>query len=484
VAQFTGNTSGGVPAAGLAVLCVAQFVVVLDITIVAIALPAISRELGFQPGQLSWVITAYTVVLAGLLILGGRAADLFGAARMFRVGLVAFAVASLGCALAWSPAALIFARVAQGVGAAILSPAALAALNQLIERPGARRRALGWWTAAAAGGGASGWVLGGVITEFVGWRWIFAVNAPIGLAAALISLRVLSPISRPRSLGKRARHLDLVGALLVTAGVALGALGLSMIAEDAGHWPGWLVTACASMALMFFIRHEARIPRPLVPGGLIARPGVVGGNLTAAALTASTTPAMLTVILYVQDTLRLSPARGSLLFPAFNLAVIGGSLLGPFALSRIGVRAMLLTGFGAVVTAITLLLSLPGQGLPVLTLVTSFAVMGLGLGAASVASTTAGTAEVPDGEQGVAAGLLNSTAQLGTALGLAVTSPLVASAAAMDGYRRGFVAAAIIGLAGAISSLTVRGRGTSETGSVRSTVAQGGRIEGDDGKAE
>ena len=140
------------PAAGLAVLCVAQFVVVLDITIVAIALPAISRELGFPPGQLSWVITAYTVVLAGLLILGGRAADLFGAARMFRVGLVAFAVASLGCALAWSPAALIFARVAQGVGAAILSPAALAALNQLIERPGARRRALGWWEAGPAVG--------------------------------------------------------------------------------------------------------------------------------------------------------------------------------------------------------------------------------------------------------------------------------------------------------------------------------------------
>ena len=138
---------------GVAVLCVAQFVVVLDVTIVAIALPAISRDLGFQPGELSWVITAYTVVLAGLLILGGRAADLVGAARMFRVGLVAFSIASLACALAWSPAALICARIAQGVGAALLSPAALASLNELIERPGARRRALGWWTAAAAGGG-------------------------------------------------------------------------------------------------------------------------------------------------------------------------------------------------------------------------------------------------------------------------------------------------------------------------------------------
>jgi MFS family permease len=461
VPALTGNTSRTLPTGGLAVLCVAQFVVVLDVTIVAIALPAISRELGFQPAQLSWVITAYTVVLAGLLILGGRAADLLGATRMFRVGLLGFSVASLGCALAWSPAVLICARVAQGIGAAALSPAALAALNQLIESPGARRRALGWWTAAAAGGGASGWVLGGLITEFAGWRWIFAVNVPIGLAAALISLRVLSPISRPPSDEEHIRQLDLLGALLVTAGVALVALGLSMIAEDVGHWPGWLVVAFASVALTLFLWHEARIARPLIPGSLITRPGVVGGNLTAAALTASTTPAVLTVILYVQDTLRLPPGRGSLLFPAFNLAVIGGSLLGPLALNRIGVRAMLLSGFGAVTAAITLLLTLPGQGLPVLTLSVSFAVMGLGLGAASVASTTAGTAEVPDGEQGVAAGLLNSTAQLGTALGLAVTSPLVASAAAMDGYRLGFVAAAIIGLAGAISSLTVRGRGTS-----------------------
>ena len=140
---MTGNTSRTLPTGGLAVLCVAQFVVVLDVTIVAIALPAISRELGFQPARLSWVITAYTVVLAGLLILGGRAADLLGAARMFRVGLLGFSVASLGCALAWSPAALIWARVAQGVGAAVLSPAAVAALNQLIERPDSRRRALG-----------------------------------------------------------------------------------------------------------------------------------------------------------------------------------------------------------------------------------------------------------------------------------------------------------------------------------------------------
>ncbi len=461
MSDFAGNNSLAGTVGGLAVLCVAQFVVVLDVTIVAIALPAISRDLGFQPAELSWVITAYTVVLAGLLILGGRAADLLGAARMFRVGLVCFSIASLACALAWSPAALICGRITQGVGAALLSPAALAALNELIERPAARRRALGWWTAAAAGGGASGWVLGGVITEFAGWRWIFAVNAPIGLAAALISLRVLTSINRPHSITRESRSFDLVGALLVTSGVALGALGLSKIAQDVGNWVGWLMVGMSSVALTAFIWHEDRDPDPLLPGPLIARPGVVGGNLTAAALTASTTPAMLTVILYVQGTVGLSPAPASLLFPAFSLAVIGGSLLGPLGLSRIGARAMLLSGFGAVVAGIALLFTLPDEGLPILTLVVAFAAMGLGLGAASVASTSAGTAEVPSGEQGVAAGLLNSTAQLGTALGLAVTSPLVASAAPMGGYRRGFFAAVIIGLAGALGSLTVRRRATS-----------------------
>jgi MFS family permease len=437
-------------------LCVAQFVVVLDATIVATALPAIGADLRFAPAQLSWVITAYTVVLAGLLILGGRTADLVGARRMFRVGLVLFSLASLACALAWAPAVLIGARIAQGAGAALLSPAALAALSDLIQRPDARRRALGWWTAAGAGGGASGWVLGGLITEVAGWRWVFAVNAPIGLIALLLSLRVLdSGGGDRRSKGTAPRSLDLVGAVSVTAGIALGTLGLSRLAQDIGRRDGWLTTALSAAALVFFVRHEGRTARPLVPPGLVRRRGVIGGNLTAAALTASTTPAMLTAILYVQDTLRLSPARGSLLFPAFNLAVIGGSLLGPIGLARTGARAMLLAGFGGVVGGIALLLTLPGEGLPAVSLVGAFAVMGLGLGAASVASTTAGMAEVTGSERGVAAGLLNSTAQLGTALGLAVTSPLVASAAPMTGYRLGFGAAALIAVAGAVSALTV-----------------------------
>jgi len=443
---FTGNNRTNV---GVVVLCAAQFVVVLDATIVATALPMIGTDLDFAASRLPWVITAYTVVLAGLLILGGRTADLAGARRMFRIGLVIFSAASLACAVAWSPATLIGARVVQGIGAAILSPAALAALGELVEGD-ARRRAVGWWTAAAAGGGASGWVLGGLITEFAGWRWVFAVNVPIGLAALLLS-RVLTRSPRPSG----ATSLDLRGAVLVTVGLALGVLGLSLVSEDVTRWSAWLVVACGVAAIAWFVGVERRVERPLVPGNLLRTPGVFGGNLTAAALTGSTTPAMLTVVLYVQDTLEIPPAEGALLFPAFNLAVIAGSLLGPSGLARLGVRPMLLSGFCGICGGTAILLLLREDGLRPLLLISSFTVMGLGLGVASVASTTAGLAAVSDGERGVASGLLNSTAQLGTALGLALAAPLVASAAPMTGYRLGFVAAASIGLLGLASVATV-----------------------------
>jgi MFS family permease len=440
---MAGNTAGG-----LAVVCVAQFVVVLDVTVVATALPAIGADLAVPAAQLSWVITAYTVVLAGLLILGGRVADLAGARRMFITGLAVFVLGSAACAAAWSPAALIAGRVVQGCGAALLSPAALAALNDLVPAS-ARSRALGWWTAAAAGGGASGWVLGGVITELAGWRWVFAVNVPIGLA-------VLAPAGRLLRPGARAarQQLDAAGAALITAGIAVGVLGLSWISEHPGAAPGWAALGLAAALVAGFVVHERRTARPMVPGGLLRRPGVLGGNLTAVALTGSTSPAMITVVLYVQETLRLSPARGALLFPAFNAAVIAGSLAGPRVADRLGSRRTLLAGLAAVTAGVAVLLTLPAGGLPVATLAVSFAAMGAGLGIASVASTEAGTVRVPADERGVAAGLLNSAAQLGTAAGLAVTVPLVASAEPMLGHRLGFTAAGLIAVAGMLGALT------------------------------
>jgi MFS family permease len=424
------------------------------VAIVATALPAIGAALDFPPAQLAWIITAYTVVLAGMLILGGRIADLAGARRMFQVGMVEFIIASLGCALAWNPTVLVGARIVQGGGAALLSPAALAAVNQLVVRPEARRRALGWWTAAAAGGGASGWVCGGALVEFAGWRWVFAINAPVGIATLLFGRRALAGLpGRARRTPREG--LDLLGAVTVTVGIALATLGFSWLAEHPARWLGWAALGAALGLLTWFVVQERRARQPMLPPHFLRIPGVLGGNLGAIALTASTTPAMLTVVLYVQDTLRLAPARGSLLFPAFNVAVVAGSLLGPRLLTKFAARPALAGGFAGIVAGTLVLYALPIRGVPVTVLLIAFALLGTGLGTASVASTTAGTMAVPSSEQGVASGLLNSCAQLGTALGLAVTTPLVAAAAPMTGYRLGFTIALLIGVAGATSGLAL-----------------------------
>jgi len=446
MSDLTGNTPAR--AGGWAIVCVAQFVVVLDATIVMMALPAIDADLGFGPVGLLWVFTAYTVALAGLLILGGRAADLAGPRRMFRAGLVVFTVASLACAVAWSPATLIVSRLVQGFGAALLAPAALAALSDSLP-PDAARRALGWWTAAGAAGGASGWVLGGVLTQLGGWRWVFAVNVPIGLIALLVSLRALPGRGRTTPV----RSLDLPGACLVTAGIALTALGLSELAHDPTGLRGWAALAGAAPLLALFVKIERRSPQPLLPAALARTPGVLGGNLTAAAVTASTAPPMLSAALYVQE--QLPPAQAGLIFPAFNLAVIVGSLAGPPAALRNGPRRMLVTGFIGIAAGVALLLLLPEDGVPLPLLLSAFTVMGVSLGLASVSSTTAGTAEVVEGERGVAAGVLTSSAQLGTTLGLALCAPVTAAGDAMTGYRLGFGIGIVVAVAGVVAAFTV-----------------------------
>ena len=250
----------------VAVVCVAQFVVVLDVTIVTTALPAIRPALGFGDTGQQWMFTAYALVFGGLLICGGRVADVFGHRRIFLIGLGLFTVASVGCALAWSAAALVAARVVQGAGAALLSPAALAMLTTLTKPGEERRRAVGWWTAVAAGGGASGWVLGGLITEYAGWRWVFAVNVPIGLVALVMGLLVLPAGQRQPG----AARLDLGGALTATAGLSLLVYGLTGAGERGlGQPASWVPLLLAAVALVILVRHESRTPDPLLPIGLL-----------------------------------------------------------------------------------------------------------------------------------------------------------------------------------------------------------------------
>jgi len=462
MSTFAGNTPASARMWALAVICVAQFVVVLDATIVTTALPAIRQALGFSDAGLQWVFTAYTLVFGGLLICGGRVADLVGRRRTFLIGLGLFAAASGGCALAWSPAALVAARVFQGAGAALLSPAALALLTTLTEPGEGRRRAVGWWTAVAAGGGASGWVLGGLISEYAGWRWVFAVNVPIGLIALVITPWLL-PADRKETPTSR---LDLGGALAPTAGLALLVYGLTSAGDRGlGQLSSWGTLLLAATAFVIFVRHERRTADPLLPPGLLRSRPVAGANLIALALTASTTPAMYLSVLYVQDVLGVPAGRASLLFPAVDLAVIAGSLLGPRLLVRRGGRRTLLVGFTGIAMGITALMILPAGGLPVVQLLAAFTLIGAGLGAASVASTQTGTDAADPAYRGVASGVLNSAAQVGTAVGVALLVPLAAAAAGpavMTGYRIGFLGACAIALAGALSSLLVPVRPTSD----------------------
>jgi predicted MFS family arabinose efflux permease len=332
---------------------------------------------------------------------------------------------------------LIAARTVQGLGAAAVAPAALAAITAAIPDGPDRRRALGVWTAAAAGGGAAGWVLGGVITEQAGWPWVFLVNVPVGVAAV-----ALAPLVVPESRASRdGRGLDAAGAATITAALALLVFGLTR---------GELWAVAGSLVLLaVFARIESRATDPLLPAALLRAKGLAGASLAAAALTASTSGAMLLCVLELQGARGLSPLHAGALFAPFNLAVISGSLLGPRVVRALGpgpAMAAGLAGIGA--GALGLVAVAAGGGAPVAFL-PAFIAMGASLGFASVASTAAGTAAAGAAREGVASALLNAAAQVGTALGVAV----LLSVAAAAGESAGFAGAAVVALAGAAMAL-------------------------------
>jgi MFS family permease len=421
----------------VALLCTAQFVVVLDATIVAIALPAIQRSLRMETADLQWVLSAYTLAFAGFLVLAGRLADLHGRRRVFIAGLGLFTAASLACGLSRSPALLIAARTVQGLGAAAVAPAALAAITAAIPDGPERRRALGVWTAAAAGGGATGWVLGGVLTEQAGWPWVFLVNVPVGVAAVALA-PVLVPETRASGPGRR---LDLPGAATITAALALLVFGLTR---------GAVVGVAAGLVLLgVFARIEARAADPLLPAVLLRADGLAGANVVAAAITGSTSGSMLLCVLELQGARGLSPLHTGMLFAPFNVAVITGSLAGPRVARTIGPGPAMAAGLAGVAAgALGLLAVAGGRGAPAAFL-PAFVAMGASLGCASVASTAAGTAAAGAAREGVASALLNTAAQVGAALGIAVLVGLAATA----GQGVAFAGAAVVALAGAATAL-------------------------------
>ena len=444
----------------LALIATAQFVLVLDITIVTIALPTIQRELGFEPAELQWLVTGYALTFGGFLLLAGRAADLFGRRRMFVAGILLFGVASLAAGLAVNEPMLVAARAGQGFAGALVSPAALALLTTTFREGRERNRALGVFGAVASAGGASGLLLGGVITEWAGWRWVFLVNVPIAAAAA-----IAAPLVVRETREENPRHLDFPGAATITLALVGLIYGLTR-GEQAGFADPLTLAALAGAVVLAtaFVLAERRAGDPLVPFRLFRLPTVAGADVTAFAVSTlvSATPFFLT--LYIQQVLELSPLETGLAFVPMALTIMVMSALAARLAEPLGVKPLLLAGLAALIGAsiwlsrISVDGSYPADVLPGMTL------FAIGLAFAYTTTTIGGTAGVPDADQGVAGGLLNTFNQVGGAVGLAVLATVAAAAGAaadgdgaglVDGLRAAFLAALAFALLGVVATLAL-----------------------------
>ncbi|HEX2181918.1 MAG TPA: MFS transporter [Rubrobacteraceae bacterium] len=459
---------GGRRWAALALLCVAQFVDVLDINAVIVALPVVGRDLGFAPEDLQWVITAYVLFFGGFLLLAGRLSDLYGRRRMFVAGLAVFTASSLACGLAGSPLALVVFRAFQGLGAAIVAPAALSIISSVFPAGRERNLAMGVWTAVAAGGGAAGLVLGGLITDTLGWAWIFFVNVPVGVVGIALSFVLLGADREERA----SRRLDAWGAVTVTAGLSLLVYGLTL-AEEAGFGsPLTLATVVLALILLSaFLFVERSVSDPLVPLRVFRSPALSGSALVAFANTAATSSVGVIAVLYLQEVLAYSPTQAGLLGLPFSLSVVVGSFVGSRLTGAIGARGTMALGLLGISGAALLITGISAEG-GLAYVLSNAALSGLALGCSAVASTTRGTSAVGEEERGLASGLLNSSAQIGTALGLAALITVAAArtevlagdgpataAALVEGFRTAFYAAAGLAVAGAlVPLLLMRGR--------------------------
>ena len=431
----------------LVLVATAQFVLVLDITIVTVALPTIQRELGFAQAQLQWLVTSYALTFGGFLLLAGRAADVFGRRRMFVGGMLLFGAASLAAGLAVNDVMLVSARAGQGLGGALVSPAALSLLTTIFREGRERNRALGVFGAVASAGGASGLLLGGVLTEWVGWRWVFLINVPIAAAAAIAATLIVR-----EARGPSARRLDLPGAATITLALLGLIYGLTR-GERAGFDDGVAVASAAAGAVLAgaFVVVESRAADPLVPFRLFRLPTLVGTDVTSFAVSAlvSSTPFFLS--LYIQRILGLSPAETGLAFLPMALTIMAASALAARLAEPVGVKPLLLTGLVALIGGSLLLSRISVTGSYASDVLPGMTLFALGLAFSYTTATIGGTAGVPDADQGIAGGLLNTFNQVGGAVGLAVLATIAATvtegaavpgdAALVEGLGAAFLAA-------------------------------------------
>ncbi|MDJ0382593.1 MFS transporter [Streptomyces sp. G-G2] len=469
---------GEVTAMILVVACAAQFMTVLDVSIVNVALPDMKASLGLSPAGQQWIVNAYTLGFAGLLLLGGRAADLVGARRTFLVGLAVFTAASLACGLATNGGALIAARAVQGIGGAVLAPATLTLIMTNYTEPRARTRAMGAWGSVIAAGGAAGAVIGGVLTEYAGWRWVFYVNVPIGVAIFAVALAHV-PVAHahaalpqaPAGQGGRGgpRRLDLPGALAVTVG--LTALVYGIISTGSSSWRSphvWAALAVGVLLLAAFAVIESKAASPLVPLSSLRRPALAVANLVVAGLGAAMFAMWFLLSLYMQQVLGYSALRTGLWFMPGCLAIVIGTRTSTRLIPRTGPRPLLVSGMSLSTVGFLWLSRIDAYGSFTTDVIAPFVLCTLGLGLAMLPVTAAATTGIPPRESGLASGLVNTSRQVGGALGIAILATIASrtarghgggtAQALTAGYGNAFLCAALFTTGAAFASLYLPGR--------------------------
>lgn len=449
----------------LALLALAQFMVVLDVSIVNVALPSIANSLNFAQANLQWVVTAYSLTFGGFLLLGGRTADLYGRRKIFMTAVTIFALVSLVCGLAQSESQLIYARAIQGLAAAFMSPAALSIVLTEFREGIERNKALGVWAAVSAGGAAVGVVFGGFLTQYLNWRWNFFVNVPVGLFVLLASARLL-----PHHIGEENRKikLDLSGAFLATSGLMSLVYGLSkapVSGWDSDIVIGFLATAAALLAA--FVYNETRVAQPLMPLKLFKIRNVTGGNITALIIASTLFSQFFFMTLYVQNVLGFSPFKTGLCFLPITFIIGGTSAFVAKKVSRIGYKPFLMIGPLFLAVGFYMLAHIRVGGTYWHDVFPGIAINGVGMGFSFISMTLAATSGIPKHFSGIASGILNTSQQVGGAIGLAVLSAVSVSAtkhalatdhktdilqARVDGFHSAFYTA--IGLA-IIASIVV-----------------------------
>ena len=409
----------------LAVTVAAQFMVIVDVAVVNVALPAIKHDLHFSQESLQWVITAYAILFGGTLLLGGRLADLLGRRRLFMAGVVVFTLGSLLSGLAWSEASLIGARALQGLGGALLVPAALSIVVTTFREERDRNFALGVWGAASGSGGAVGVLLGGVLTSYLSWSWIFFVNLPIGAAILAVSPWLLSESRAALA----HRHFDVPGATAITAGLMVLVYAITRTSEHGwsdGVTVGLLATA--AVLIVAFVGIEARSPAPLLPLRIFRLRTLSAANATMLTIGATAFAQFFLMTLYLQEVLRYSAIETGVAFIAITVTIVVVSNLGQALTTRLGARPVLTAGLLLTAAGGALYAQMPADGHYFWNVFPGLILSGIGLALAFVPVAIASLSGIQPADAGVASGLMNTSRQIGGSVGLAAVTTIAATA--------------------------------------------------------